>query len=224
VSCHPVPDVPEATIRHLHLNQVVPLALSRQGRLVFHASAVEIDGGAVAFVGASGRGKSTLAAGFAIDGFRFLTEDGLIVDAAAGGYVVLPSHPSIRLWDDSEAALIAPGTPMAPAVHFTSKARFLAGDSLRFCAEPRQLRCVCFLGDGSASRVEIRPLSAAQAMVEWVRHSFLLDVDEKPRLASLFDQVASLAALPIHCALDYPRNYEGFARVREAIVEHERGR
>ena len=222
VVCHPVPGVPDATIRHLHLNQVLPLALSKQGKLVFHASAVEVDGSAIAFAGVSGRGKSTLAASFAIAGHRFLTDDGLVVEPAEHGHVALPSHPSIRLWEDSEAALIAPGTATAPAVHYTPKVRFLAGDRLRFCGEPRPLRRVYFLGGGSASDISIRKLSGAEAMIEWVRHSFLLDIEEKPRLASHFDQVAKLANEPIHYALDFPRSYDELARVRAAIVEHAR--
>jgi len=63
-------------------------------------------------------------------------------------------------------------------------------------------------------------LSAAEALVEWVKHSFLLDVEERPRLASHFDQVAALANQPMHYRLDYPRRYENLARVRQAIVEH----
>ena len=222
VRCEPAPGTPDAVVQHLHLNQVLPLALSKQGRLVFHASAVEIDGGAVAFVGMSGRGKSTLAASFAIDGHRFLTDDGLVVEPEGHGFVALPSHPSIRLWRDSEEALIAAGTPAAPPLSYTSKSRFLAGDRLAFCDEPRPLRRVYFLGDGSSDDVAFRRLTGSEAMIEWVRHSFLLDIEEKPRLASHFDQVAALASEPIHYALDYPRRYDDLARVRAAIVAHAR--
>ena len=220
VTCHPVPDVRDALTQHLYLNQVLPLALSKQGKLVFHASAVEVAGAAIAFVAESGRGKSTLAAGFAIAGFRFLTDDGLVVEPATQGHMANPSHPSIRLWEDSEAALIAPGTATAPALHFTPKSRFLAGAHLGFCAEPRPLRRVYFLGDGSASDIAFQRLTGSEAMIEWVKHTFLLDVEEKARLASHFDQLARLANEPIHYRLDYPRRYDDLPRVRRAIVEH----
>ena len=42
----------------------MPLALGKFDKLVFHASAVETADGAIAFAGASGRGKSTVAAAF----------------------------------------------------------------------------------------------------------------------------------------------------------------
>ena len=220
VTCFPALDVSEATSQHLYLNQVLPLVLSKLGKLVFHASAVEVAGGSVAFAAESGRGKSTLAASFAVSGYRFLTDDGLVVETAAQGFEVLPSHPSIRLWADSEEALIAPGTTTAPALPFTPKSRFLAGDEICFCDQPRPLRRVYFLGDGNAATPVFQRLSPAEALVEWVKHSFLLDVEERPRLASHFDQVAALANQPIHYRLDYPRRYEDLARVRQAIVDH----
>ena len=71
VTCSPAPDVPEATAEHLYLNQVLPLALSKLGKLVFHGSAVEIGTDSIAFVAKSGRGKSTLAAGFAVLAIAF---------------------------------------------------------------------------------------------------------------------------------------------------------
>jgi hypothetical protein len=218
--CFPALDVTDATSHHLYLNQVLPLMLSKQGNLVFHASAVEVADGAIAFVGASGRGKSTLAASFARSGFRLLTDDGFVVEICGRGYQVLPSHPSIRLWDDSEKALIPPGTETAPALEYTSKARFLAGENIVFCDQPRPLRRVYFLGDGSASEIAFQRMSASEALVEWVKNSFLLDVEEKPLLASHFEEVAKLANQPIFYRLDYPRRFEDLVQAREAIVEH----
>ncbi len=220
VVCVPAPGVPHATSHHLYLNQVLPLALSQQGKLVFHASAVDVGGCAVVFAAVSGRGKSTLAASFALRGHPFLTDDGLILEVRDDEYIVMPSHPSIRLWEDSEAALIAPGIASAPPVRYTPKGRFLAGDQLSFCASPRPLRRVYFLGGGDVQDITFHRISGADALVEWVRHSFLLDVEAKPRLASHFEQVARLANLPMYYRLDYPRRFADLARVGDAIVDH----
>ena len=223
VTCFPAPDVAEATTQHLYLNQVLPLALSKMGKLVFHASAVEVGDSAVAFVGESGRGKSTLAASFALSGFRFLTDDGLVVESGGDGYLAFPSHPSIRLWQDSQEVLIPSGTEPTPSLDFTSKARFLAGKNIVFCDQPRSLRRVYFLGDGSAPKLIFQRMTAAEAFIEWVKHSFLLDVEEKTLLAGQFDQVAQLIRQPIHYRLDYPRHFEELTQVRQAIVRHVQG-
>ena len=79
VQMWPRPGTPMATARHLFLNQVWPLVLAERGSLVLHASAVATPAGAVAFLGATGLGKSTLAASFTVDtldGVRFSTADG----------------------------------------------------------------------------------------------------------------------------------------------------
>lgn len=223
VSCTPAPDVAEATAQHLYLNQVLPLALSKIGKLVFHASAVEVGDNAVAFVGESGRGKSTLAASFALSGFRFLTDDGLVVEAGGEGYMAFPSHPSIRLWQDSQEVLIPSGTEIAPSLDFTSKARFLAGKDILFCDQPRFLQQVYFLGDGSEPKLIFQRMTAAEAFIEWMKHSFLLDVEEKTLLAGQFKQVTQLARQPIYFRLDYPRCFDELTQVRQAIVKHVQG-
>lgn len=219
-TAHPVPGVIDSTVEHLYLNQVLPLMLSKQGQLVFHASAVAIEVGALAFAAESGRGKSTLAASFAISGQAVLTDDGLILEPTAGGYNVRPSHPSIRLWDDSSEALIPPGAATSPAISYSSKSRFVAGEQVRFCSQPQPLRCVFFLGEGAVSEITIEPMQPAQALIEWVKHSFLLDIEDQPRLATHFDDVARLAAQPFHYRLDYPRDYSYLPRVQAAILSH----
>jgi hypothetical protein len=222
VHCWPAPDVSEETTRFLFANQVMPLALSRQGTLVFHASAVEIDDQAVAFMGESGRGKSTLAASFATNGFRFLTDDGLVVESMEGQWRIAPSHPSIRLWEDSQEALLHPEAQIAPPVQYTSKSRFLAGSDIVFCDQPRNLHRVYFLGEGAQKRTLFERLKPADALFELLKHSFLLDIEERQVLAAHFDELSSLVSQPIYYRLDYPRYFEGLAEVRQAIIEHTR--
>lgn len=220
VLCWPAPGVSEGTVRHLYLNQVSPLALSRSGKLIFHASAVEIGDEAVAFMGVSGEGKSTLAASFATASFRFLSDDALEVIDCDGEYQIMPSHPSIRLWEDSAAELIGAGAQLAPPVQYTAKARFLAGPSVAFCEQPRRLRHVYFLGDGARYEPGFHRLPPADALIQLVKNSFLLDVDEPALLAAHFDGLVDLVSRPIFYRLDYSRSYEDLARVRKAIVEH----
>jgi len=220
VCCWPAPDISENTLEHLYLNQVLPLALSKRGKQVFHASAIETPAGAVAFMAESGRGKSTLAASFATSGFRFLTDDALLLEEAEGGYTVLPSHPSIRLWDDSCAELIGADALQAPAVQYTPKARILFGGSMAFCTQAQPLRRVYFLGDGSATQLTIKRMPPSQALISLVKNTFLLDIETRQTLATHFDQLSSMVAMPIYYELDYPRRFDDLPRVREAIIRH----
>lgn len=219
VTASPRPGVSHAAVESIYLNQVLPLAWSRQGRLVFHASAVEIDGCAVAFVGHSGRGKSTLAASFAADGGRLLCDDGLLLAASGNAFSVVPGHHSIRLWPDSESALFSQPLARSSPVEYTSKSRLVTSGQLQFCGEERPLAAVFFLGPGTAPSISIRPLRASEAFAELVKHSFLIDTEERAMLASHFDALSNLAALPLHRQLDYTRTYELLPHVRAAVVQ-----
>lgn len=216
----PVPGLSNPSLQHLYLNQVLPLALSKQGKLVFHASAVELHGAGIAFMAESGRGKSTLAASFATRGARFLTDDGLVVEPAGEAWQIMPSHPSIRLWEDSQQALINTHASLAPPVSYTSKSRILAGDEIVFCPEPRRLHRVYFLGPGTAPAPRFEALAPSAALIELVKHSFLLDIEERELLAAHFDELSRLTAQPLFYRLDYPRRYDALATVRQAIMEH----
>ena len=220
VSCRPTFDAESATIEHLYLNQVLPLALSARDLLVVHASAVEIDGGAVAFAAASGRGKSTLAASFSTNGFGFLSDDGLVLRPANGGFDVLPGHPSLRLWGDSAETLLGESPSGAGAGTDAPKSRVTAGTRLPFCGQPRPLRRVYFLGDGHTRAITCERMTPTEALAAWVGHSLLLDLDEPALLARHFDYVAVVANLPLSYRLDYPRRFDDLPRLRQAIVEH----
>jgi hypothetical protein len=222
VTCWPMPGTTEATIQHLYVNQVEPMAQSRAGRLMFHASAVAIDDFCVAFVGNSGRGKSTLAASFAAAGNPFLTDDGLSVEISGDRCIVTPTHPFVRLWDDSQAAIVRDSQQPDRSVQYTRKARFHANHSLPFCDQPRNLRRVFFLGDTEPEHPMITALSPVDTLLELVRHSFLLDIDEKHALAGHFTELAHLVQLPLFYRLDYPRQFELLSTVRNLVVSHAR--
>lgn len=216
----PAPGVSPGTLEHLYLNQVMPLALSRQGKLVLHASAVETQGRCLAFVGKSGRGKSTLAASFATSGTRFLTDDGLQLQWRGGQLTVVPSHPSIRLWEDSQMALIGQTQALAPALDYTTKVRILAGPDISYCDQAKPLHAIYFLGEGGAAAPALAAVKPVDALMLLVGHSFLLDIGEREMLARHFDEIARIANLPIHYHLDYPRRYGELPALRQSILLH----
>src|SRR5262249_21201448 len=58
----PAPGTRASRVRLYLVGTMMAVLLCQRGFLVLHASAVEVDGEAIAFVGASGAGKSSLAA------------------------------------------------------------------------------------------------------------------------------------------------------------------
>lgn len=215
-----VPGTSLQTLEHLCQNQAIPLALSLQKKLVLHGSAVEIGEISVAFLGESGRGKSTLAASFSSHGYRFLTDDGLFIERAKGHFFVRPSHPSIRLWDDSSAEFAANAVQPVSNIGRSVKARLLAGDTFLFCTESLPLGNVYFLGSGNSDDVTITPIRGQEIVIETIRHCFLLGVDEHEILKHNFQQLGEFSRLPIFFRLDYPRRYDMLDRVRDAVIGH----
>ncbi len=246
VVARPAPESDDVTVEHLYINQLVPLALSRQGQPAFHASVVAVDGGAIAFLGTTGMGKSTLAASFALEGTAFLTDDALIIEekespasglpqfgpegppTASGlpqGCYALPSHASVRLWEDSVEAL-ARGRPQGAsysrgqAPSYTDKARLLAGGVLKFHDRPARLLAAYLLQDEEANETTIAPLDGSARHMAWVENSFLLDIEDRDLLARHFDWTHRISSRVPTFSLDYPRDYGMLPEVRRSIQEH----
>lgn len=223
--CHPVSDTPLETIKHLLLDQVLPLVFSKHGRLVIHASAVVAQQGAVAFVGVTGRGKSTLAASFSMCGFPLMTDDCLLLEEKEGRLFVTPSYPGVRLWDDVIDSLFEHLPAISNVAHYTSKKR-LSWSSARlpFSTGSVPIRRIYFL-DSQDERegeraIRIAPLSPRAAFLELVSYTFKLDIDDQDMLKRefmLFDRIASRS---LFYRLTFPHDFSLLPDVRQAILRN----
>ena len=102
----PEPSVPEETIRHLILDQVIPRVLGQLGNLVLHASAVQLPGGlGIVFLGETGWGKSTLASSYYESGSRLITDDCLLIRSIQNNIYCIPNYFGLRLYPDSTEAI-----------------------------------------------------------------------------------------------------------------------
>jgi hypothetical protein len=220
VVSHPTEKSDVATVEHLYINQLVPLALSRQGRPAFHASVVTVPHGTVAFLGKTGMGKSTLAASFALHDAAFLTDDALLVEETDDGCQALPSHASLRLWEDSVEALVGAEILQADSISYSSKARILAGEALTYSNAPQPLLAAFVLGSLGTSDVMIQELAGLQRYMAWLENSFLLDVEDRALLAQHYEWTHRISGAVPTFALDYPRDYDMLPDVRNAVRQH----
>ena len=220
VDAWPAPGLDAGTCHQLYLNNAMPMALSRQGKLVLHASAVEVGDQAIAFVGVSGRGKSTLATWFASNGHALLVDDGLLAQPHGDHFMAMPGEHSVRLWRDSEQLLAAGNIAAAEPVGYTSKRRIPAGDALRFSAQPRPLSAIFLLGNLMVTSATLQRLPPAQALMELLHHSFLLDAGQPRRHAAHMRLAAALAATSTFTLLNYPRDYAHLPQVGKTVRAH----
>ncbi len=105
VIVEPLPDVDDRILRPCILGSAMSVILQQRGFLVLHASAVVMQGEAIAFLGASGAGKSTTASAFMKHGYSVITDDVLAIQFKDGIPVVIPSYPFIKLLPDAVVAL-----------------------------------------------------------------------------------------------------------------------
>lgn len=225
IVCYPTPGTPSETIGHLLLDQVFPLLLSKSGHMVVHASAIATPAGAIAFVGSTGRGKSTLAASFALQGFPLITDDCLILDQVEGDLVATPSYPGARLWDDSIETLFRSAPTVSDVAHYTDKKRLALNDGwVHFFNGRARLRRMYFLGDNgrlvAGAPISITPLPARDAFVELVSYSYKLDIDDRDVLEREFRMLDRVAALPLFYRLVYRHDFLMLTAVRNAVLEH----
>lgn len=218
----PSPDVDRDTVEHLFHNNVVPMLMADGGALILHGAAVDVGGFAVIFIGASGQGKSTLAASFAANGFPFLSDDSVHLDPTETGYLAQPSYPSIRLWRDSDEAVLSRRVRESSSVKFSDKARYAAGGEIPHSVYPTPLRAIYVLASEAPASTVIRSLGANEAMMEFVQHSFILDLKSETTLGGHFERMATLANNASVFRLDYPRDYALLPDVRSAIISHAR--
>jgi hypothetical protein len=101
----PEPGVPDGNVRLYLLGSAFGALLHQRGILPLHANAIEVDGKAVAFMGASGAGKSTLAAWFHDRGHRVAADDVCVVRFGAKTPFVSPGLPRLRLWLEALEAM-----------------------------------------------------------------------------------------------------------------------
>jgi len=87
--------------------------LSATGNLVLHASAVEVAGAALAFVGSSGQGKTTVATLLCAEGYALVSDDVLPVECRDGNVTCVPGGVELRVREKSQplAEWLAPEVP-----------------------------------------------------------------------------------------------------------------
>jgi len=215
------PTIGAGTLDHLLLDQVLPRTLAQQGRLVLHAGAVRIDDQAVAFIGDTGSGKSTLTASFHSAGYPLLSDDGLVLKTEEGLVRALPTYPSLRLWPESVSGLYAQQPTIVPMAHYTAKQRVILNGVPVAANNPLPLASLYVLAPevkAVTASVSLTLLRPCEACIAIIRNSFQLDLTDRCRVAELFADASRIAnSLPVF-SLRYPREFARLPEVRDAIL------
>ncbi len=217
---------PESLSTYL-LGQVLSFSLLAFGVEPLHGTVVVADGGAIAFLGDCGSGKSTLGAAFLRRGYPILTDDLMVLEPGSSGYAVHPGMPRIKLFPGVARRVlgVAPG---GTRLNDGTAKRILPLGAGQTAARPAPLRAVYVLagrapGAGrAANRISIEPLAPGNALLEVIRNSFNTVVLDTGRLAGQFAFATRLVgAVPVR-RLRYPRLLSRLPAVCEALLADSR--
>ena len=204
-------------LRAALLGPVWGVVLAQRGLLPLHASSVDIAGGAVALAGASGQGKSTMAAALLARGHALLSDDISAIVWEADKPSVLPAFPQQKLEPESLAAIGKSAEHLAP-VHSRESKR-LRPVRAQFTSAARPMRALIVLADGE--REVLQRTKPQDAFLELLRHTYRVEMVQTVlgREAHMRAIARLIEAVPI-LRLERPRKLERLAELA-ALVEQE---
>jgi hypothetical protein len=180
------------------LGPVLGFVLRLRGVTCLHASCVSIEGRAVAFLGASGAGKSTTIAAFAQRGYSILGDDVVALIDRGQSFDVQPTYPHIRLWESSVVALYQQpdALPRIVPTHPIWDKRYLdlTQPGYQFQQEPLPLAAIYYLNprseDPTCPRIE--PMPAQEQLITLVTNTYTNYLLDKQQRAHEFEVLSRL--------------------------------
>lgn len=211
----------QETIRAFILGTVMAVVFRQRGQVVLHASGVAKDGHAIAFVGESGWGKSTMAEFFCQRGYSFFTDDVLVLEDLEGTPHVVPGYPVINLRAATGQALRTDFEELRPIrADGTKRMRIATTD---FADAPQPLVALYVLSGPTAPEFELIPLPPHVALAQLVCHMHGKGYVRSQAYA--LDQMRQTAALARQVPVRVLRRVEGldslpllFERVEEDVA------
>ena len=203
------------------LGQALSFALVKQGFEPLHAAVVVVGDQAVAFLGQSGFGKSSLAACFLQAGYRLLTDDLLLLQHEHDRVLAYPGPPRIKLFAKTAGRFLDDTAHTVPMNGDTTK-RVLRVEAHRRWTVPAELTAIYSLAaprDACRSeRVSSEVLARREGFVELVKATFNRRVVSPERLARQFDVMTRIADLVPVRRLAYPRTIDRLQEVRDLVL------
>jgi hypothetical protein len=180
---------------------IMGLLLRLRGAVCLHASAVNIGGFAIVFVGPEGAGKSTTAAAFARQGFAVLSDDIVALVEREQQFHVLPAYKRINLWDDSVRMLYGSAEALPQIIPNWEKRRLELGEDgkTRFEESVLPIGAIYVLGDSTASSAEsVESISQKTAMMTLVTNTYATNILDAKQRAEEFAVLGRLvSAVPV---------------------------
>ena len=185
--------------------------LNLQGQVAIHANAIALNELAVAFVGYSGMGKSTLSAYCASRGAGFITDDVLVIDSNG---LVHPGNPRLKLYPHTGESLGLDASEETDYKIFYEPQQLGA----KLQKQPIPIGIIYLLAESSDKSIYSLPLSPSQAVFDLLTHSYYAStlIPRNPRLLDAYAHLVTQASVR---KLFYPRDFAMLPKVYDFLLE-----
>jgi hypothetical protein len=196
---------------------ITSFILQSRGIFSLHAAAINYRGQGIAFLGANGFGKSTLAYFFAKNGHSLITDDVLPLVNSHGRLFAAPGCPSMNLWMQTLDQL---GTRDSNVRSNGGKQRYSVDAlEIEFWKSPVPLQRLYVLHPMKGrGKPELINLSKSRAMIElfaFTRSSSTIDLACQDALLKTYSSL--LSQVPVRTLL-YPRGFEHLPDIYQTIL------
>jgi hypothetical protein len=192
---NPIVNIDMSFLRHLILGPGIGTLLLQKGHLVLHASAVNVEGRGVVFLGWGGDGKSTIAAAMNNRGYQFITDDVLTIKFSKDNEpVAVPSFPRVKLWDDV-IKYMTDQPELIRKIHPEIEKYSLKVDD-RFSLESLPLKMIYVLENSQNTTITV--LKPQDALMELIKSSYALNLfGETGKSRNLFQCANLVKNVPV---------------------------
>ena len=211
----PHPEVDEYLLSMFLTGSVLALTLNQRGYHLIHASCVKVDGYAVAFLGGSGYGKSTLANYFYKNGYPVVADDYVALTLKGDVAVVTPGFPTLKLSPQYIDIMKIDPDDVLRTEHDLKSNYVHAGNG--FSGEELILKGLYIIDPGEP--LSLRKLDKQEAMENLLRYSYAIKVLTNPQKVENLKNNALLIKNTNLNLLTVPRDLEVLEQVYQMVLE-----
>jgi hypothetical protein len=213
----PAPYADNRSIQQYLIGTVMAVLLYQRGHLVLHASAININGLAVAFMGETNYGKSSLAALLNSEGYSVLSDDVTALSKVKNikKFMTLPGFPYVKISSEiAEYLNFKSGTRLA---YKSLKNKNILRVKNNFSKQPVPLNHVYILGESPS--IDIFPMSKRDAFVEIIKNSYPTRMYQSGGVDH-FNLCSDMANNISFFKLTFPRSINALQDIGRAIKNH----
>lgn len=212
---------PASDLESYFVGPVMGFTMRLREVICLHSSVVGIEGKAIAFLGHSTAGKSTLAAGMADAGAEILADDVGVLTPTDDGFLVQPGYAKVRLRPKA-AEFLTDDPESLPIVYSSRVSRYFSLENgNKFHAAPLPLTAIYILGEISDDYRNpfIKPINSQDKLINLIPNTIGSYVVTGELRAKEFQILAKIAKTIPMRKLHYAHDITTLPRQCQVILE-----